>query len=211
MHRLGGEPELLGDGLDVHATGQQLRHLPLPVGERVPVVAGELVGDVRGQVTAAVSGGAHRGDQLIRAAALGEKTLGPRLQRLLHQGRAVVHRQHHHGEARRQALEQVQPGLIRHGDVAHAQLGAAAGQTRQGFFGAAKLGNDPQIGLEVEQLGKAGADDLVIVDEGNFYHDVGLKAAARVLARPTRYPWRHSGSRGRANCEQDKRWIPPKA
>lgn len=39
----------------------------------------------------------------------------------------------------------------------------------------AEFGDHLQVGLQIEQLGKTGSDDLVIVDEGNFYHDVSLK------------------------------------
>ncbi len=96
-------------------------------------------------------------------------------------------------------------------EMSHTQLHAAAGQSRQRLGGGAEFGHHPQVGFEIEQLGKAGADDLVIVDEGNLYHDVSLKSAARVLARPTRYLPPRPGSRESRAGERDRRRFCGKA
>ena len=51
-------------------------------------------GDVRRQVTAAGRNGMHRCDQLIRATAFRKETTRARVERLLHQRRAVVDGEH---------------------------------------------------------------------------------------------------------------------
>ena len=89
-----------------------------------------------------------------------------------------MYREHHHRETGGELLEELQPRLVGHRDVADADSRPAAGQAGKGVAGGAEFGDHLQVGLQIEQLGKTGSDDLVIVDEGNFYHDVSLKFGA---------------------------------
>jgi hypothetical protein len=102
---------------------------------------------------------AHRGDQFIRAAAFREEAARAGVQRLLDQRRAVVHRQHDGRHPFRQLAEQLQPGDIRHRDIADTDLHAAPRQPRQRLAAGAKFGDNLKISFQPQQLSKAGADD----------------------------------------------------
>ena len=68
-------------------------------------------------------------------------------------------------------------------------LHPASRQARQRLATGAKLGHDLEIRFEVEKLGKAGADDKVVVDKGDGGHvcSCGLKKPDdAALIRPTR-------------------------
>ena len=63
------------------------------------------------------------------------------------------------------------------------------GRPRQRLAAGAKLGHDLEIRFEVEKLGKARADDKVVVDKGDGGHvcSCGLKKPdGAALIRPTR-------------------------
>jgi hypothetical protein len=62
----------------------------------------------------------------------------------------------------------------RHRDVADTDLHPAPRQARQRLATGAKLGHDLKIRFEVQKLGKAGADDKVIVDESDGGHGAFL-------------------------------------
>ena len=95
VHGFWRQAQLGGNLLYRHPLRQLFRHFAFAFGQRVPSSGRQLHGDIRRQIAAAGRHGADGSDQLIRAAALGEKTARAGVQRLLHQRRTVVHRQHY--------------------------------------------------------------------------------------------------------------------
>ncbi len=189
VHGFWRQPQLYGDLFHRHALGKFLCHLTLAPGERILPSRRQLDGDIRRQVAAAGGDGAHGGNQLVGATAFREKAARARVERLLDQRRAVVDREHDRRHPFRQLAQQLQPGEIRHRNVADTDLHPAPRQARQRLATGAKLGHDLKIRFEVQKLGKSGANDKVVVDKGDGGHgcSCGLKTPdGAALIRPTR-------------------------
>ncbi|CQQ83134.1 Uncharacterised protein [Salmonella enterica subsp. enterica serovar Typhimurium str. DT104] len=94
MHRFWRQPQLGGNLFYRHTLGEFFRHLTLAFGQRILPTRRQFHGNIGGQIAAARRHRMHRGDQFIRTTAFREKTARAGVQRLFHQRRAIVNREH---------------------------------------------------------------------------------------------------------------------
>ena len=95
VYRFWRQPQLGGDLFHRHSLRQLFRHLAFTSGQRVLPSGRQFNGDIRCQVTAARRHRVYRGNQLVRATALGKEAARTGVQRLFHQRRTVMYLQHY--------------------------------------------------------------------------------------------------------------------
>lgn len=95
-------------------------------------------------------------------------------------------REHHDRHPFRQLAQQLKSGEIRHRDIADTDLDTAPGQTCQRLTTGAELRHHLKIRLKVQQLGKSGADDEVVVDKGDGGHGAFWRVKKRAYLNDKR-------------------------
>src|SRR5712691_13117172 len=128
---------------------------------------------------------AHGADDLGVRSLLEHVAARARREGLAHVTRVVLHREHEHlrlGRFLEELRQRFDPALARHHDVEQHDVGLVRPHLEDRFTRVARLADDLEVVLGVEEHAQARADDGVVVDDDDAYHAAGTSATIVVPA-----------------------------